>query len=506
MLQCVPTDKPESQLTLLRARVIVLRLAKNNQRLQAIIRALCRHSPLFWMRLFCWTFDPRQAQSMRPFIPYPFQEVLIESMHNHIHTKKSDLLIEKSRDMGVSWLTCLVFQHDWLFGQGANYLLGSRKQSLVDSKGDMASLFEKIRFNLRYQPAWLQPLGFDPVRHDCQGRLINPSNQSTLTGEASTAQFARGGRYRAVLLDEFAFWENGDEAWAAAGQSSPCRVAISTPFGKQNAFARLRFSNKVKVYSAHWSQHPHRNAAWYDQQCGRMSQDEIARELDINYNLSLQNRLFPYFNASHLAELSILPNKRLTRVWDFGFHTPACLWMQTDDEGRLLVLREEVGHCEGLESFARRIIEITNQAFNGHLLLDDWCDPAGKQRTDKTELTSLSILNGLGIYPSMANNNRQDGLNRIRHLLETKRNDTPALLVDKRFCPLTQEALSGAYRSRPNQPDEPIEEHPFEDVMDCLRYGAMARAEVWSPQERLAQRRHHQSRLYIVPNNPMTGY
>lgn len=59
----------------------------------------------FFLNGFGWTYDPRRHPFAKlPFILYSFQVKAMADLLDVI--AKEDLLIEKSRDMGASWL-CL---------------------------------------------------------------------------------------------------------------------------------------------------------------------------------------------------------------------------------------------------------------------------------------------------------------------------------------------------------------------------------------------------------------
>lgn len=464
----------------LRLRHKLNAMAKYSPQHKAMLFTLCKRHPSFWISFFCFTFDPRQRQAVQPMVPYRFQLDLLAKLRQAI-THGHDLLVEKSRDMGVSWLVVLLMQHDWLFGKpGAHYLLGSRNKTAVDNKGDMASLFEKLRFNLKYQPKWLLPKGFNERKHQPKFRLINPATGNLIVGEASTADFSRDGRYKAILMDEFAYWRNDDNAYIAAGQASPCRIVVSTPHGRNNTFAQVRHSNTVRVATLHWRLHPTKTDAWYAQQCLRMAPDAVARELDIDYNLSLKGRVFKEFTPEHKREGKYNPLHKLLRVWDFGYHFPACLWMQADETGRIHVLHELVGEEEATEAFAKRVLAITADRFAHPTQVVDWCDIAGKQKNSSAPLTDIETLESLGLRPNTQRVPLAESISRVRHLLMQRRRlypgnaVTPALLVDADTCPTLVSALEGGYRWRANNPEVLHEEHPFEDVADCLRYGVMA--------------------------------
>lgn len=451
-------------------RLTLYEAAKDNPELQALLLAWCRRDVRFWFRHFCWTFDPRLEQPHLPFVPYPFQENALVDLVAAIENGE-DLLIEKSRDMGLSWLVLLAFQYFWLFRDGANFHLGSRKQEAVDRKGDLSTLMEKLRYNLSWLPDWMRPVGFQDSQHDNLLRLLNPENGNVITGESSNENFGRGGRYKAVLFDEFPFWPMQDAAYASAGQSSPCRIVVGTPYGKNNRFAELRFSGQIRVLRIHWREHPQRDEHWYATQKKRLSEDELARELDINYHLSLKDRVFRNFSEANLGDFQDFMPQKLLRSWDFGFHCPACLFLGFDSEDRLIVLREVVGKEELLTDFAGRVQALT-QAEYGGIPVEDICDPAGAQRSDKSLRTSIEILNSLGIYPFYDRASIKDGLELLRVKLSARTNEHAALRVDIR-CKNLIEAFEGGYRYGTSGSELPLQEHPYEDVMDCLRYAVM---------------------------------
>ncbi len=219
-----------------RQRLIVT--AADDARLQAVLLEQCKDDITFWFNTFCYTFNPRVDPGTMPFNLYPFQEWMVKECYRAID-EQEDLLIEKSRDMGASWVIALMFQYCWLFRPGWHFLIGSYREEEVDKRGDMSTIFEKIRFNLEWLPHWMKPEGYNSKAHDSHLKLMNPANGNTIVGKSATANFARSGRYRAIFLDEFAFWPFADLVMASTSQSTNCRLVTSTPFGAANTFARL---------------------------------------------------------------------------------------------------------------------------------------------------------------------------------------------------------------------------------------------------------------------------
>jgi len=485
--------------TPMQQRLWLLQQAAQNPNLQALLRERCRRDIVFWFNQFCWTFDPRKPQPVQPFTLYPYQVQTVFQLQQHIR-HGHDLLIEKSRDMGVSWMILLVFQHGWLFEAGSHFLVGSRKADMVDQKGDLSTLLEKLRFNLYRLPHWMQPAPWTPRTHDTVMKLINPANGNTILGESTNPQFSRGGRFKAIFLDEFPFWPNDHQAFAASGQSSPCRLVVGTPYGKHNKFAQLRFESPIPRLRLHWRLHPEKDDGWYQQETQRMSADEIARELDINYHLSVSNRVFNEFTPDHITpDLLPMGGIKVIRSWDFGYHCPACVLLQVDSNDRLLVLYEIVGRQEQLTTFAQRVLTFCSVTLAG-FEFEDLCDPAGAQKSDKSTRTSIEILNSLGIFPFYNRSRIADGIELIRRKLTETLDDHPALLVSER-CTQLIEAFQGGYRFARHDAEKPLEEHPYEDVMDCLRYAVIHKCGIPA---------NNQNRRPLIQKpqstNPYTGY
>lgn len=291
----------------------------------------CRDDIGFFFNTFLWTQDPRKRPADLPFLTYDYEDAYIHWLVEHIKNGK-DCLTEKSRDMGMSWTLMGVLLHGWLFDDGFLAHIGSKKEDDVDRSGDIRSLFEKLRYLLTRIPKWMLPYQFEWKKHSMFMRIINPYNNNALTGESSNRDFGRAGRYRVVVLDEFAAMEYAEEAWTACGDSTPCRIAASTPRGTGNKFWQLRFKSKIDIFTAHWTLHPEKSkdvallktgakltsqeafsawqkkeeitSPWYEAEKNRrltqeiQSKVDVAQELDIDYLVSGN----PYFDVKALSK------------------------------------------------------------------------------------------------------------------------------------------------------------------------------------------------------------
>lgn len=291
-----PTDYPRNYEQNLDFRLKLAVKCAKDEDARALLYQLCKDDILFWVNTFCMTYNPRKTPSTIPFITYEYEDKLIRDLVEKVR-KQEDILIDKSRDMGVTWCVLLVYTWFWQFGgEGNDFLVGSRKEQYIDVMGNMDTLLEKVRFLIRNQPKWMRPKGFDFKTHSNYLKIVNPDSKSTITGEATNNNFSRGGRRRSIFMDEFAFWECDEAAWRASADSTNCRIVVSTPFGLNNKFAELRHGGHIDVRSLHWRLHPEKDQAWYDAECKRRNHDkvEIAQELDINYEGSDVGVLFPF--------------------------------------------------------------------------------------------------------------------------------------------------------------------------------------------------------------------
>lgn len=259
--------------------------------MQAIALEHCRHNIIDWVNDWVWTYDPRVKPSMLPFLLFPKQEeYLLWRLERR--SLKEHGLIEKSRDMGLTWLNICSQLHSWLFEDGYKGAFGSRKELLVDKLGDPDSIFEKMRILLRYLPTWMLPTGFDWGSHDNFCRLINPATGGALTGE-SGPNLGRGGRSTVYDLDEAAFIDQPQKVDAAISQNTEVIFYTSTPNGPGNPFAQKRSSGAIAVFRIHWRDDPRKDQAWYEKQRATLDPVIVAQEIDIDYNASIEGVCIP---------------------------------------------------------------------------------------------------------------------------------------------------------------------------------------------------------------------
>ncbi len=330
-----------------------LKRGQANRRVREGLVEVCRHDILWYINLFVWQYNPRAIKygqpEVSPFITWPFQDhdflFILKCIEDQIN-----LVCEKSRDMGFSWMHLIVA--DWLcrFHSNKKVLVVSRGEKAVDSASDDA-LFPRIEFIHEHLPEWLQGEVKKQKLH-----FAYP-NRSSISGEATTASAGVGGRATVMVIDEFCHVEKDWEMLHRTSDTAYCRIFNSTHLGLGTAFFKLcndRESfpaRRWRKLQRHWTDHPMKNkglyrfnparnqieildqqnppppdyefirteapvggpkpgvrSPWYDDACADKGNDRaIAMDLDINPQGSVSQVFSPIRIAYLKAELCVPP-------------------------------------------------------------------------------------------------------------------------------------------------------------------------------------------------------
>lgn len=262
---------------------------------------------LYWFEHYAWGYDPRPTAPLNdmPLGLFEFQERYVAWLFNLIFERRQSGLTEKARDMGATVVALLFFVWCWLYVAGFAALLSSRNEVLVDSAKDPDSLFEKLRFTIRLLPLWMRPAGFNADKIPF-GMVANPANGATISGSAPTSGVGRGGRKTVVLFDEFQKYpQSGYPQYTASSQTTLSIIALGTPEGRFNKYADLRHDGHIAVFEMDWRLHPWKDKRWYQAlphgYAGpAMSEEQIAQEIDRNYEASQPGRVFRFISEPHL--------------------------------------------------------------------------------------------------------------------------------------------------------------------------------------------------------------
>lgn len=221
----------------------------------------------------CVLYEPREpvGPAVFPFITFDFQDDTLLEMERRLG--KRDIPIEKSRDMGATFMAVAgcCFRR-WLFFQRQSFLLVSRTEDEVDSaEADVGTLFFKLDLQLRYLPSWMVPLHDRRMQH-----LSNREMANVIDGEAPTRNLARSDRRLMIVMDELGAFSdtNAEGAWASTMRSTNCRMPIGTPGGAHGKFYEMMNPHPgqpaIDKLTLHWRDHPILNQGMYQYRNGQL--------------------------------------------------------------------------------------------------------------------------------------------------------------------------------------------------------------------------------------------
>lgn len=259
----VPKDREGN----LQFRLRLLRLAaKGEKESQAIIEA-CRQDILFFINAFIWQYNPKKKglEAVGQFLTWDFQEDALAGRPETTGTTgmvwcyecDKSAAIEKSREMGATWLFLIFELWLFLFHPYVQCLNISKSADAVDCQSP-DSLFYKIRFMLRHLPDWLK----GEVLHR-KMYFKSKRTESVITGEASTGRAGVGGRASVIFIDEFSKIKEDREVRERTASTSDCRFFNSTHEGPDTEFYKLTTTPEIAKIVMHWTQHPEKKRGLY---------------------------------------------------------------------------------------------------------------------------------------------------------------------------------------------------------------------------------------------------
>jgi len=282
---------------------------RDNPNCLAGLRQYYKENPAQFIIDWGTTSDPRNMErdlpTVAPFLLFQRQEEWV-TWFLDLWRKGKPGITDKSREMGLSWLTISLACTMCLFNEGIVVGFGSRKEEYVDKLGDPKSLLQKARQFLSLIPPEFKD-GWDIKKHAPHMRIQFPGTNSIISGEAGDG-IGRGDRASFYIVDESAWLPRPELVEASLSQTTNCRIDVSTPRGMNNPFARRRFGGKVSVFSFHWRDDPRKDEEWYTKKCHDIDDPVvIAQEIDLDYSASLEGILIP----SAWVQASVDAHKKL---------------------------------------------------------------------------------------------------------------------------------------------------------------------------------------------------
>lgn len=200
---------------------------------------LCARDPLFYLNTFAYLLETREKQDwdtstrygtnkVIPFITREYQDNLILEALKYLG--RQDIVIPKSRETGISWIIGgALASWEWIFHEQSHIGFVSKDLLSANNPDDPDALFSKFELLLRHLPFWIiSPSDYE--RNITKNTFKNLKNNSSLTAYPAKADIGRGGRKLWLLMDEFHFFEQGEDyaAMDSTVHVTPCRIFVST--------------------------------------------------------------------------------------------------------------------------------------------------------------------------------------------------------------------------------------------------------------------------------------
>jgi|TARA_R100000482_G_scaffold118608_2_gene62782 hypothetical protein len=154
-----------------------------------------------------------------------------------------------------------------------------------------------------------------------------------------------------------------------------------------------------------------------------------------------------YSDAAHFDKNLIEPYRGLPIIigWDFGL-TPACVFVQVNPKGNVVVIDECVSEDMELRRFVEEIVRPKLQTRYPGIQLYSVGDPAGNQRSQADGITCLNILDECGIPTVTTNTNspvaRRDA---VKYYLTRMVEGAPAFAIGP-YAPFLRKGFLGGYK------------------------------------------------------------
>lgn len=299
----------------------------------------CKEDPIFFFNMFLWTYNPRLAVPHIPFITYPYQDDFIKQIVESVEIGV-DVWVEKSRDMWLSWTMLWIFLWWFLFKEWS-VLLGSYKEDYVDAQWNMDSAFERLRYMVRRLPKQMRPKWL-------LNKYMNLS--APWCWEISWdvwVNFWTWWRRKVVFMDEFALRPRDETALQKTKDVTECRIFWWTPNWTSNVYGKVMTNHKAyrhllnKKIRLPRRLHPLKTNVWYEFQKMTRTATDLAQEVDISYETSVVNAVYPLFLQMATKWTFVYDVNRHTYwSWDFGRDSIAfCLWQKDFQTGNVYLIK-----------------------------------------------------------------------------------------------------------------------------------------------------------------------
>ena len=365
---------------------------------------------------------PEYGVGWKPFELWPRQEEYLQFLENaYALGTGTEVVAEKPRDAGISYLTLAwIFAH-WLFDDSFHALLGTLTEAKLALSPGHDTQFAKLRGFVENLPDFLLPKDFNINNHLLRMSLTHP-NGNVIRGEIGKENFGRQNRAGVVFRDESAFWD--DDTSENTVSTAQLNIDVSSVNGLNHFYRQGEAAAKRGLkFIFDRRDNPRMTDEWYAANKSRAASKgalalaEFYREIDRNYKSGVVGQIYPMINDCMRGSYEYRADWPLFTIWDYGFSDMGYLGFlqRNPDTGDLYLIDEVYNSQVNVEWFVPFIPGklVTSNPYrygpehNEKILQhkewtgprQDFGDPTGNQRTAATGQSVFDILAPYGIRP-----------------------------------------------------------------------------------------------------------
>jgi len=247
---------------LLKWRIYVRKRSVHDLAFRVAVWKMAELDAAFFTVTYAVIFEPRPFARWLPFNLWTDQVSLLSWFVEIFGVRHG--AVNKTRGIGLSWLTAVFIFHAWLFKAESKIAVLTEDESKLDSQ-DANSLIGKFQYMFDKLPAWAKYTKNGSLklnRSTGQHAFHNVENGAVIQGYVSREQKLRQLRFTMIFADEFAFYKrtDQDEWMTAASGCSNCVLYVSTWNDFDDMFHHIMFEGESTLLrmNAFWQNNTER--------------------------------------------------------------------------------------------------------------------------------------------------------------------------------------------------------------------------------------------------------
>lgn len=285
--------------------------------------------PCAFLEQFGWISIPEYNNETKPFFLFPYQrKIVMKLWEAELSGEDSEILIDKPRGMGLTWIIVWYQVWRWLFTPRWGGFNLSRTESEVDDGtfDPNSSIFGKFRWCISMLPQYLLPEGFVPKGKkgtvtDMSLRITNPQLGSSLVGSTTNANAGRSRRYSFIFVDECFAIERFRNVYSSLQSVARTKIFVSTvKSGKVFQDFKDMCELAGNYVSLKWADHPFKDKIWYEEQLKKAEFDpEVMKEIEVDYAVNIRSQYYPEIRQAKIVQdMQFIRGKPIFVGMDYG--------------------------------------------------------------------------------------------------------------------------------------------------------------------------------------------